>query len=63
MIFGADGRLLNDVTGASLSQVEKRLTLSKTSEASKAADRDLTKNRRVRTNVKNYFLTADGDDI
>jgi hypothetical protein len=62
-IFGANGQLLNDVTGASLSQVEKRLILSKTSEASKAADRNLTQKRRVRTNVKNDFLNADGESI
>lgn len=62
-IFGANGQLLNDVTGASLSQLEKRLIMSKTSEASKAADRKLTQKRRVRTNVKNDFLTADGESI
>lgn len=62
-IFGADGNRLNDVTGASMSQVEKRLILSKTSEAAKAADRDLNRKRRVRTNVKNDFFTADGEDL
>ena len=60
-IFGADGQLLNALGG--MSQLEKRLVMSKTSEASKSADKELTRQRRVRTNVKNYFLTADGDDI
>ena len=49
--------------GSSLSQLEKRLYMSKTSEAAKAADREMTKQRRTRTNVKNHFLTADGEDI
>jgi hypothetical protein len=48
---------------SSLSQIEKRMFLSKTSEASKAADRIMTKQRRTRTNVKNHFLTSDGEDI
>ena len=60
-IFGADGQLLNAISN--LTQLEKRLVMSKTSEASKAADRELTKQRRTRDNVKNYFLTADGYDI
>jgi hypothetical protein len=46
-----------------LSSLEKRLFMSKTSEASKTADLDRIKKRRVRTNVKNHFLTVDGDDI
>lgn len=62
-IFSANGQILNDSTGASLSQLEKRLYLSKTSEASKAADQKLNKKRDTRTNVKNYFLTVDGEDI
>jgi len=60
-IFGADGELLMAVSN--LSNVEKRLLLSKTSEASKAADKELARQRRVRTNVKNHFLTVDGDDL
>jgi hypothetical protein len=48
---------------SSLSQIEKRMFLSKTSEASKAADRIMTKQRRTRTNVKNHFLTSDGEDM
>mmetsp|Transcript_13924 Transcript_13924/g.33750 ORF Transcript_13924/g.33750 Transcript_13924/m.33750 type:complete len:205 (+) Transcript_13924:49-663(+) len=46
-----------------LSQLEKRMYMSKTSEAAKAADKAMTKQRRTRTNVKNHFLTADGEDI
>jgi hypothetical protein len=45
------------------SQLEKRLLLSKTSDAAKLADKNLTRQRRTRTNVKNHFLTVDGDDI
>lgn len=60
-IFGADGQLLNAM--GNMSQLEKRLVMSKTSEASKASDKELTRQRRVRNNVKNYFITADGDDI
>lgn len=60
-IFGADGQMLS--ADVSLSQLEKRLHLSKTSEASKQADREMNRKRRTRTNVKNHFLTADGDDI
>ena len=48
---------------SSLSQIEKRMFLSKSSEASKAADRIMTKQRRTRTNVKNHFLTSDGEDM
>ena len=58
-IFGATF----EASGTSLSQLEKRLYMSKTSEASKAADKVMTKQRRMRTNVKNHFLTADGEDI
>jgi hypothetical protein len=60
-IFGANGQALAEFSG--YSQLEKRLILSKTSEAAKEADRELSKKRRNRTNAKNQFLTADGDDI
>jgi len=60
-IFGADGRMLGNAQ--TLSQLEKRMIFSKTSDAAKAADQNMTKNRRNRNNVKNHFLTADGDDI
>jgi len=52
-----------EASGASLSQLEKRLFMSKTSEASKAADRAMARNRRARDNVKNHFLTTDGEEI
>jgi len=60
---------LHDVFGAvfssaaGLSQLEKRMYMSKTSAKSKAVDRAMTKQRRTRTNVKNHFITADGDDL
>ena len=58
-VFGATFH----ASGTSLSQLEKRLYMSKTSEAAKAADKAMAKQRRTRTNVKNHFLTADGEDI
>ena len=60
-IFGADGGILNASSG--MSQLEKRLVMSKTSEASKAADKHMTRQRRNRQNVKNNFLLCDGEDI
>jgi hypothetical protein len=60
---------LHDIFGAILggsggkSQLEKRLYMSKQSEASKAADKAMIKQRRTRNNIKNHFLTADGEDI
>lgn len=46
-----------------MSGVEKRLVQSKASEASKLADQDLQGRRDKRENVKNHFLTADGERI
>ena len=46
-----------------MSQIEKRLLLSKNSETYKNADQDRRKNRDKRQNIKNHFLTADGDDL
>jgi len=60
-IFGCDGTALGNSNG--YSQLEKRLLLSKTSEASKLKDQDRHKARKKRHNVKSHFLTADGDDI
>lgn len=60
-IFCADGNALN--SKGHLSQLEKRLFLSKTSEASKQAYVDRNKKRKTRNNVKNHFLTADGEEI
>jgi len=60
-IFGADANVLGG--SSALSQLEKRLLMSKTSDAAKAADIDMTRKRRSRQNAKNYFITADGDDV
>lgn len=60
-IFGCDGATLGGSAG--YSQLEKRLLLSKTSEASKLKDQGRHKGRNKRQNVKNHFLTADGEDI
>lgn len=59
-VFGA---ILSSSNSDGKSQLEKRLFMSKQSEASKAADMELTKQRRTRQNVKNHFLTADGEDL
>ena len=60
-IFGANANVLNAMAG--MSQLEKRLLLSKTSEVSKNADQLLTKERNKRNNVKNHFLTADAENL
>ena len=60
-ILGVDASVLG--ISRSMSQVEKRLIMSKGSEAAKMAYMDMTKKRRVRTNVKNHFLTVDGDEL
>lgn len=60
-IFGCDGAALG--TQAGYSQLEKRLYLSKTSEASKSKDQDRYKRRDKRQNIKNHFLTTDGEDV
>lgn len=60
-MLGADG--VKSMTSYSLSSLEKRLHLSKTSEAAKLANQDLTKRRDKRENIKNHFLLADGEDI
>jgi hypothetical protein len=52
---------LNEAGG--MSQLEKRLTMSKTSEASKSADIDMGRKRDKRENVKNDFLVHGGDDF
>jgi hypothetical protein len=55
---------LNDSKfNGTMSQIEKRLLLSKNSETYKNADQDRRKKRDKRQNIKNHFLTADGDDI
>jgi len=60
-IFGCDGVVLGHSNG--YSQLEKRLLLSKTSEAFKLKDQTRHKGRKKRQNVKDHFLTADGDGI
>jgi hypothetical protein len=60
-IFGADMKILNNNDG--LSSHEKRMLLSKSSAASKTRDREMQKDRKKRSNQKNYFLDADGEDI
>ena len=61
MIFGADGAALN--SSGAMSQLEKRLNLSKTSEASKAADMERNKCRKSRTNAQNHFILGDGNEF
>lgn len=61
-MFGADGSIIS-VNQGGMSQVEKRLVLSKTSEAYKNADQDRRGKRDKRENIKNDFLTADGEDL
>lgn len=61
LMFGLDARALN--SNSTMSQLEKRLILSKTSDASKAADREMLKRRKSKRNKQNHFLTIDGEDI
>jgi hypothetical protein len=62
-MLGANGEALRGTATNGYSQLEKRLLLSKTSEAAKSKDVQRHKGRDKRTNIKNHFLTADGDDI
>ncbi|KAL7576403.1 hypothetical protein ACA910_018208 [Epithemia clementina (nom. ined.)] len=62
-IFGADKRMFHADNNGGLSQVEKRLLLSKGSEAAKEAHMELTRRRDKRENIKNHFLTVDGEGI
>ena len=59
LMFGVQGGVKAD----GLSSLEKRLLMSKASDAAKEADMKLTKNRDKRERVKNHFLTVDGDDL
>jgi len=59
LVFNADAQDLNNASNNNLSQIEKRLIMSKTSEAAKSADKKMTRQRRSRTNAQNYFITAD----
>ena len=58
-IFGADVSVLNN--GDGLNNLEKRMFMSKNSRESKNRDREMNKDRKKRSNVKNYFLDADGE--
>jgi hypothetical protein len=60
IMFGLDGSISGRSNG--LSVLEKRLYMSKASEAAKEADLHLAKNRNKRERIKNHFLTVDGDD-
>ena len=60
-IFGADGQMLSSLI--TMTQLEKRQLLSKGSQAAKAADKEMDRQRRTRASLKNHFLTADGYDI
>lgn len=64
-IFGVDYRALSGQYGGTggMSQLEKRLILSKTSEAAKNADRKMERRRKKREHIKNDFLTADQESI
>ncbi len=53
-IFGADGRILN--SAANMSQLEKRLVMSKTSDASKQAYNQRNKRRKSKNARQNMFL-------
>ena len=63
-LLGANGAALRGSRGGGgYSQLEKRLLLSKTSEAAKSKDMNRHKGRDKRNNIKNHFLTADGEDL
>jgi len=61
MIFGLDASVLN--TATQRSQLEKRHTQSKTSEASKQAYNERNKDRKSKMRAKHAFLDADGDEF
>jgi len=57
-IFGSDGRILN--SAANMSQLEKRLVMSKTSDASKQAYNQRNKRRKSKNARQNMFLEEEG---
>lgn len=61
ILGGGDGGAV--VGNFNMSQLEKRLVMSKASESYKNSDQDRRGKRDKRENVKNHFLTADGDDF
>jgi len=58
-LFGGDGMVLQDASVKQLSAIEKRLVMSKTSDAAKAADVRLARQRKNRHAAKNQFLNDD----
>ena len=54
-IFGADPDVLNDSNLTKLGRVDKRLLLSKNSDASKQSTKDMKKKRGVKENRNNYY--------
>lgn len=62
-LFGIDEIALRNASASSLSPLEKRLTISKMSDAAKAADRRMIRQRRSRHNAKNHFFIADGENV
>jgi Interferon-related developmental regulator (IFRD) len=60
-MLGANGAALQSTV--SYSQHEKRLLWSKNSEVAKEKDQQRHKGRDKRNNIKNHFLTADGEDV
>ena len=62
-LFHVSVSLHDSKYNSTMSQLEKRLLLSKNSETYKNADQDRRKKRDKRQNIKNHFLTADGDDL
>jgi hypothetical protein len=62
-LFDVQVGLHDNKYSGTMSQLEKRLLLSKNSETYKNADQDRRKKRDKRQNIKNHFLTADGDDL
>lgn len=61
IMFGLDGNAIH--ANGALSQVEKRLYMSKGSETAKEAHMDLTRRRDKKENIKNHFLNVDGEEF
>ena len=60
-IYGADRQVLNSAGG--MSQLEKLLFMSKGIKAAKDAYMEVLKQCNKLENVKNHFITGDGEDI
>ena len=61
LIFGADSEVLR--SKMSLSKLEKRQYMSKTSETPKQTCNERNKNRKSRINAQSYFIDADGENM